>query len=487
MKLRMIISGLLVLLASNSMLFAEDVNPNTPNIFGAKGQFIEDAANVRQLDSNREVLLDQGDCTDCLDLSGELAPFILFGSTIGAGFDYGPYPGRPECWIGDFTTDSGASADVTYKWIAPDSGVYSFYVLTNSYDAGIELYNFTCPIEPRYPEDFICGNDNWQDAQARVSNVALDAGQEILIVVDGNGFSEGDFYLFVSTSDDFEPLVCPANTVWGQPGPRYLQGYVLMTSDLHQNNYRVYDDLPSSVGTVCGISFWGCNSIYSGGHWGECLEDPMEFEVAFWTDGSNNHPGEMINSFVVSPERTDTWAYITNQDNIFGTVYHYEAMFDDCIDINGGWVSVQGYSQQTPTDCKFIWLGSVWPGDTCWTYGNGQWLYWNASANFCLLDSLETAIGDITPQLPTNFILEQNYPNPFNAETSIGFSLTTTDYLKLDIFNILGQKVATLYDGLAQLGNHRLAWNAAGQVSGLYFYRLRSGQYDITKSMVLIK
>jgi hypothetical protein len=97
--------------------------------------------------------------------------------------------------------------------------------------------------------------------------------------------------------------------------------------------------------------------------------------------------------------------------------------------------------------------------------------------------------------VPRDFTLEQNYPNPFNAATTITFALEgtgrTTD-TKLEIFNVLGQKVTTLVDGPLAPGRHTHVWDGADRsgtpvASGLYFYRLTSGNRTEMKKMVLLK
>ncbi len=90
-------------------------------------------------------------------------------------------------------------------------------------------------------------------------------------------------------------------------------------------------------------------------------------------------------------------------------------------------------------------------------------------------------------QLPFEYALDQNYPNPFNPVTTIQFSLEKSGKTVLEIYNILGQKIATLVDGNLNAGAYRYQWNASGMASGIYFYRLRSENFVATKKMVLVK
>jgi hypothetical protein len=96
------------------------------------------------------------------------------------------------------------------------------------------------------------------------------------------------------------------------------------------------------------------------------------------------------------------------------------------------------------------------------------------------------------PELPKNYTLSQNYPNPFNPETNISFSLPEAAYVKLAIYNVLGQKVKTLVDEKQQAGYHSVKWDGTDDFgnlvgSGVYFYKLNAGKYSDSKKMTLLK
>ena len=95
------------------------------------------------------------------------------------------------------------------------------------------------------------------------------------------------------------------------------------------------------------------------------------------------------------------------------------------------------------------------------------------------------------PALPQGFALGQNYPNPFNPSTIIPYQLPTAAPVRLEVFNVLGQRVATLVDAERPAGFHAAVWdatNAAGQAvaAGVYMYRLTAGGEQHTRRMVLI-
>jgi len=80
-----------------------------------------------------------------------------------------------------------------------------------------------------------------------------------------------------------------------------------------------------------------------------------------------------------------------------------------------------------------------------------------------------------------------NSPNPFNASTSIRFNLTEASEVRIDIYDILGRKIETVFSGEKLAGSHRVTWNAEDLPSGIYFYRLQAGEFTETASCLLIK
>ena len=102
-----------------------------------------------------------------------------------------------------------------------------------------------------------------------------------------------------------------------------------------------------------------------------------------------------------------------------------------------------------------------------------------------------TDIKDRIPTLPLRFSLRQNYPNPFNAGTTIWFDLPRSSAVSVEVINVLGQVVWTT-SGQYAAGSHKIEWNGSSSSgrsvsSGVYYYRLRAGEYVETRKMVLLK
>ncbi len=99
---------------------------------------------------------------------------------------------------------------------------------------------------------------------------------------------------------------------------------------------------------------------------------------------------------------------------------------------------------------------------------------------------------DGSPGVPKYYKLSNNFPNPFNPTTSIGFDLPRRSRVTIEIFNLLGQRIARLTDEEYPAGSHRVTWNGTssdGQSvpTGIYLYRLEAGDFIETKKMVLLK
>ena len=107
--------------------------------------------------------------------------------------------------------------------------------------------------------------------------------------------------------------------------------------------------------------------------------------------------------------------------------------------------------------------------------------------NYVMTITEPTGISDDNNPVPKDFGLVGNYPNPFNASTIIKLQLATPGHVTLEIFNMLGQKVETLFDGQMKAGENDVVWNGGSVASGIYFYRATAGNKVETRKMVLIK
>jgi photosystem II stability/assembly factor-like uncharacterized protein len=107
---------------------------------------------------------------------------------------------------------------------------------------------------------------------------------------------------------------------------------------------------------------------------------------------------------------------------------------------------------------------------------------------------LKTTNGGVTfindkeePSLLTNYSLSQNYPNPFNPVTRISWQSPVRSHQTLKVYDILGNKVATLVDEYKPAGSYEVEFDAIGLSSGIYFYRLAAGSFIETKKMIILR
>lgn len=94
---------------------------------------------------------------------------------------------------------------------------------------------------------------------------------------------------------------------------------------------------------------------------------------------------------------------------------------------------------------------------------------------------------DIPEVIPGKFELFQNYPNPFNPVTNIRFGVPKASHVKLDVFNVLGQRVAILVDSKMEPGYQVIKFDASSLASGFYIYRFQAGDFIKYKKMILIE
>jgi Secretion system C-terminal sorting domain len=176
--------------------------------------------------------------------------------------------------------------------------------------------------------------------------------------------------------------------------------------------------------------------------------------------------------------------------------------WDDNTDTNWAWMPQNDVNAQWPleenlayqnTTLKTFAMGGFPLGDLYrwWPTEYATWQAQSAAEN----DSLTTwlmngrvlAVKQRPGPRPIKYELAQNYPNPFNPTTNINYTVPRKGFVTLRVYNVLGQEVATLFSGVQNAGNYVASFNAARFASGVYFYRLQSGNVSITKKLMLMK
>ncbi|MBC8402255.1 MAG: T9SS type A sorting domain-containing protein [Candidatus Marinimicrobia bacterium] len=180
------------------------------------------------------------------------------------------------------------------------------------------------------------------------------------------------------------------------------------------------------------------------------------FEAAFYVDGIAE--GEMIGFTMAGQETTSDTAYW------YGPV------------VEEGWGNDYAW---------YCWYNNEFPGPYAgWFFSatdNNGFLYFSN-------DALVGTVNDETAFVPQKHALKQNYPNPFNPTTMISYDLNSQADVVLNVYNILGQTVATLVNENQLAGVHDITWDASGAANGVYFYNLLvNGNRVATRKMILLK
>lgn len=128
-----------------------------------------------------------------------------------------------------------------------------------------------------------------------------------------------------------------------------------------------------------------------------------------------------------------------------------------------------------------IFINSIFANNDfvyCGTWGDGLWKV--------PLDVITEVKGD-EPEIRFDFNLAQNYPNPFNPITSIGYTIPSSEFVTLKIYDILGNEVTTLVNEVKAPGIYKVQFNAGNLSSGMYIYKVQAGNFHQEKKMVLLK
>jgi len=128
------------------------------------------------------------------------------------------------------------------------------------------------------------------------------------------------------------------------------------------------------------------------------------------------------------------------------------------------------------TETTYYWQASV--TDSTGTSGWSE--VWSFTTSL-------TDVGDDREELPQEFTLSQNYPNPFNPTTTFAFSLRSSVFANLSIYDLLGREIATLVNEEKAPGTYEVTWDAEGQASGVYIYRISAGPFVQTRKLIILK
>jgi hypothetical protein len=157
--------------------------------------------------------------------------------------------------------------------------------------------------------------------------------------------------------------------------------------------------------------------------------------------------------------------------------------------VNGDIMGNSGHIRVTVSSEEAIveYVRAYHPDDENEEYVNGQVDY-----SFTILPKSTVDIDEDASVAPVKLSLNQNYPNPFNQATRIEFNIVKSGYVNLNIYNLLGKKTRTLVSEHLSSGFKSVFWDGKDNsgnfvASGIYFYRLKAGDFSETKKLLLLK
>ena len=173
-----------------------------------------------------------------------------------------------------------------------------------------------------------------------------------------------------------QDMECPADALFDQPPHWPAESWSAATSDVNPG-YLVYENYSGVNGPICDIHFWGLNAYQPGTGWVPCDENPMTFEIKFYTDAAGT-PGAEVCSYTLSIPGMPTGQLYSGFE-----LYEYSADLDPCCVLDSGWVSIQGINSDP--NCWFLWMSSsVGDGDSLQDDGTGTLVSTGYDRALCL-------------------------------------------------------------------------------------------------------
>ena len=258
----------------------------------------------------------------------------------------------------------------------------------------------------------------------------------------------------------------------------------------------VWESAIGYVGNSAGISIMD-GMVFAGVE--KIVADTTQFVCAF-----DLLTGEVKWEIPVGRSGATNTAYTVALD---GKVY-FESNFQDndkvlCVDAAAGTEVWSGVPDEMPEYGFFTWGSPLIYNNTLYLATDAAGLYWfdagtvegewtmicgNILGTNSYVEGLSTDINEESNNIvPTEYSLSQNYPNPFNPAAQIEYRIAEAGNVTLKVYNMLGQEVMTLVNEIQSPGNYKIKMDGSNLASGVYFYRLTSGNFTAVKKMMLLK
>ena len=226
---------------------------------------------------------------------------------------------------------------------------------------------------------------------------------------------------------------------------------------------------------------------------------PYSLAWNFWTSMGSSQSPFPIDLQGLPPEAenfTITVGKAAGMDSAYVSMWVYDAdgANEGMLYVNGQDSLLLFGSIAAPARDKTVTAFTMRMSAAAWNDGTNDLKFIHTSTAGFRVDSLAvsfgkrtTAVGDPPGGVASSYALRQNFPNPFNPSTQIEFSVPTESRIKLEVFNVGGVQVLTLYDGPITPGYHRVTMQGGALPSGVYLYRLTGPNGSLTRKMLLMK
>jgi len=441
--------------------------------------------------------------------NGEDSTAVLTGFTITNGLST-PGGGGISCWSSSPTihnmiimNNATYSGDGGGIYCSNSSPSLENVIVTGNYSisgGGIKCNNSS----PSISNVTIIGNSANEGGGIHCEDYSSPSLVDVIIIGNSATYFGGGIVCFWYSSPSLENVIITDNNSTSGGGIVFYSSNLTLENVIIKDNSSVYGggiDCSYSSPTLLNVTVTGNSASFGGGIYCMVGSDPDLVNCILWNDSPEEiyfDPAYDPNSITISySDIQDGEAGIVINNN--GTVNWLEGNIDE----DPLFVGTGGYPYSLLEDSPCIDAGipdttglnlppwdiignlRIWDGD-----GNGSAIidmgaYEYGAPPYVDIDD------NVIVQTPEVF-LHQNYPNPFNPTTTINYSLKENSKVSLNIYNIKGQKVKQLVRNQLSAGQHSVVWNGKDDngksvSSGIYFYKLKAGNFEKTKKMILMK
>jgi photosystem II stability/assembly factor-like uncharacterized protein len=397
-------------------------------------------------------------------------------SLITGGYHYGMFRSDSSGTNWE-SSNSGLTATTIFAIEKCDRGILatnggSIYITTNGGNnwsfSNIGIYCSYITVLEKYNNIIYAGTSEcgvWKSTDDGASWNALNFGLPNNLGV--NAITINDQYLFIATSQGI--FYSDTNNVWLRVntfGNTEFFAIEFLDSGLFAANDYVYRSLDNGhtwIQTNIGISVGSHitnfeflqNKIFASGFNGVFSSTNNGNS---WSAANSGLGDNFINAFIKHNN------YLILSTLFTGNYYSSNT--------GQSWIHLQN-GLSSPTNCMVSADSIIYAG----TQGDAVY-----KLNFNTVN-----ISNLSGNIPEKFILSQNYPNPFNPSTNIRYEIPKSGFVKLVVFDLIGKEIETLVNEKQSPGIYEINFNASRYPSGVYFYKLTTGNYVETKKMFLIK